>query len=89
MIAAVFGGAGEAINLVPMDRTLNGAGGAWYRLEREWFDALESGSSVKVDIQPIYSGSSLRPDKFIVVQSIDGIALDPIDMWNTATGMQN
>jgi filamentous hemagglutinin len=86
LIAAVFGGAGEAINLVPMDKTLNGTGGKWYALEQEWLDALESGSNVKVDIQPVYSGSSTRPDSFVVKYEVDGTKFEPPLIKNTPTG---
>lgn len=33
ILAAMFGGSGERLNIVPMDSRLNGAGGDWYKLE--------------------------------------------------------
>ncbi|WP_242650071.1 DNA/RNA non-specific endonuclease [Rodentibacter trehalosifermentans] len=33
LIASMFNGVGEGINLVAMDKTLNGASGRWYKLE--------------------------------------------------------
>ncbi|MFM7334853.1 MAG: DNA/RNA non-specific endonuclease [Tabrizicola sp.] len=86
LIAAVFGGAGEAVNLVPMDKALNGAGGQWYRLEQEWLDALETGKDVKVNIQPVYAGGNARPDLFQVSYSINGVERTRT-IYNTPTGL--
>ncbi|WP_338149306.1 DNA/RNA non-specific endonuclease [Acinetobacter modestus] len=57
--------------LVPMDKAFNGSGGEWFKLETDWKKALEGNKSVKVNIQPVYSGNSKRPDSFIITQSID------------------
>lgn len=86
LIARVFGGAGEALNLVPMDKRLNGPGGKWYEMEKTWTQALDAGKTVKVDIQPVYSGGSTRPDSFVVIHTIgDGKPVSQT-IYNTATG---
>ena len=63
-------GAGEQINYVPMNSNLNR--GAWKKMENIWDKALQAGQKVEVDIKPIYSGDSKRPDKFKVIYKIDG-----------------
>jgi filamentous hemagglutinin len=67
LIASIFNGPGEAINLVPMNGNLNK--GAWKVMENDWAAALEQGKSVKVAITPVYIGSSKRPVSFVVVYS--------------------
>ncbi|MBB2802809.1 DNA/RNA non-specific endonuclease, partial [Xanthomonas arboricola] len=62
LIASIFDGPGERLNLVPMNANLNK--GAWKSMENEWANALKNGKSVKVKIEPIYSGSAIRPDSF-------------------------
>ena len=54
-----------------MDKAFNGSGGEWFKLETDWKKALEGNKSVKVNIQPVYSGNSKRPNSFIITQSID------------------
>ncbi|MXF45560.1 filamentous hemagglutinin N-terminal domain-containing protein [Raoultella sp. Lac2] len=70
LIASIFNGPGEKLNLVPMDGNLNK--GAWKQMENTWAKALGEGKEVKVNIQPSYIGDSVRPEKFKVVYSIDG-----------------
>ena len=70
LIPSRLDGAGEQINYVPMNSNLNR--GAWKRIENVWDNALKRGKKVEVDIQPIYKGSSNRPDKFKLVYKIDG-----------------
>ncbi|MGN2425918.1 hemagglutinin repeat-containing protein [Klebsiella electrica] len=70
LIASIFNGPGEKLNLVPMDGNLNKA--AWKQMENTWAKALGEGKEVKVNIQPSYIGDSVRPEKFKVVYSIDG-----------------
>lgn len=72
LIANRFGGSGEIDNLVPQNKHLNRSGGEWYKMEQEWANALKEGKKVEVDIQPIYSGTSTRPDSFSVHYKIDG-----------------
>ena len=85
LIASMFNGIGEPANLVPMGKILNGSGGKWYKMEMEWAKALDSGKKVEVNIKPIYSGSSKRPDSFEVSYSVDGKQFERI-MKNTPTG---
>jgi len=87
LIGAVFGGAGEGINLVPMDKVLNGSGGQWYELEKTWKAALNAGRDVKVDIKPKYTGNSTRPESFVVKYEIAGVPQSPRQIFNTPTGM--
>ncbi|WP_249939006.1 DNA/RNA non-specific endonuclease, partial [Tenebrionicola larvae] len=83
LIASIFNGPGEKLNLVPMDGNLNK--GAWKQMENTWAKALGEGKAVKVNIQPSYIGDSVRPDKFKVVYSIDGGR--PIEkVFNNAPG---
>jgi filamentous hemagglutinin len=70
LIASIFDGPGEKLNLVPMDGNLNK--GAWKQMENTWANALKDGKPVNVKIEPVYSGDSVRPDKFTVVYQIDG-----------------
>ncbi len=70
LISARHDGAGEQINYVPMDSNLNR--GSWKKMENEWDGALKEGKKVEVDINPIYKGTSKRPDKFKVIYKIDG-----------------
>ena len=86
LIASMFNGIGESANLVPMDKILNGSGGKWYKMEMEWAKALDSGKKVEVNIKPIYSGSSKRPDSFEVSYSVDGKLTRMPTIKNTPTG---
>lgn len=72
LIGVQFNGSGDIDNLVPQSSSINRAGGEWYKMEVTWADALKSGSTVTVDIVPIYTGESLRPTEFIVEYVIDG-----------------
>ncbi|MCW8950529.1 MAG: DNA/RNA non-specific endonuclease, partial [Sedimenticola sp.] len=69
LIASIFKGPGEKINLVPMNGSLNR--GEWRRLEKTWEDALKEGQSVNVAVEPVYAGSSARPESFKIKYSID------------------
>lgn len=82
----MFKGAGEAINLVPMDRTLNGSGGEWYKLEQVWKEALSKNQKVEVNIKPIYTSDSKRPLEFRIEQNINGKRLPNRIIKNTKTG---
>jgi len=70
LIASIFNGPGEKLNLLPMNGNLNK--GAWKQMENTWAKALSEGKEVKVNIQPSYVGDSVRPDKFYVEYMIDG-----------------
>ncbi|MFP1787747.1 DNA/RNA non-specific endonuclease [Lonsdalea quercina] len=69
LIASIFNGPGEKLNLLPMDGNLNK--GAWKQMENTWAKVLSEGKEVNVTIQPSYVGDSTRPDKFKVVYSVD------------------
>lgn len=73
LIATKFGGPGERINLVPMDRALNGAGkNNWWNLEHRWLGLRKAGHQVHVKIDPEYPGQSKRPEAFDVEFRHDG-----------------
>jgi hypothetical protein len=66
-----FNGPLDDFNHFAQDANFNR--GAYRVLENKWQDALANGSSVTVDIQPKYVGSSLRPDSLSVDYTIDGV----------------
>ncbi|HDI8466240.1 TPA: contact-dependent inhibition toxin CdiA [Escherichia coli] len=70
LIASIFNGPGEKLNLVPMDGNLNK--GVWKQMENTWANALKDGKQVNVKIEPVYTGENKRPDSFSVTYSIDG-----------------
>ena len=70
LIGAVFGGGNDMGNIVAMDGNVNRS--AYKKLENRWRKELESGSSVEVEIKPIYEGDSARPSQFAIVDVIDG-----------------
>ena len=57
-----------------MNRDINRSGGEWFNMEKEWAKVLKETPprKVTVNIEPIYSGKSLRPDRFELVYQIDG-----------------
>lgn len=68
LIASIFDGPGEKLNMVPMNSTLNQ--GAWKAMENMWSKALNRGESVDVKITPNYKNSELRPYSFDVKYKI-------------------
>ncbi|WP_202902532.1 DNA/RNA non-specific endonuclease, partial [Yersinia wautersii] len=44
--------------------------GVWRKMENSWAKALEDGKSVKVKINPIYTGDSSRPSNFEIKYTI-------------------
>ncbi|WP_218187062.1 DNA/RNA non-specific endonuclease, partial [Pseudomonas sp. 21C1] len=68
LIASIFNGPGERLNLLPMNGNLNK--GAWKTMENQWASALKEGKSVGVKIEPVYTGGSVRPEKFTVTYQI-------------------
>lgn len=48
LIASIFDGPGERLNLVPMDTNLNR--GEWKKIENVWASALKDGKTVNVRI---------------------------------------
>ena len=87
LIASQFKGTGDIDNLVPMNSQINEAGGKWHQMEQEWASALgREGGSAKVKIKPQYTGSSARPDNFIVEYSIDGGRVKKVTVQNQNGG---
>lgn len=70
LLASIFDGPGERLNLVPMNSNLNR--GVWKQMENTWANVLKECKNVKVKIEPVYSGNSVRPERFKVSYSIDG-----------------
>jgi alpha-tubulin suppressor-like RCC1 family protein/chitodextrinase len=86
LIASMFNGSGELDNLVAMNAKLNRSGGNWYKVEQRWKEALQANKKVHVEIEPLYSGASLRPDLLKVSYSIDDGDIVDIIMLNKAGG---
>ncbi|MBT2634457.1 DNA/RNA non-specific endonuclease [Bacillus sp. ISL-26] len=72
LIATQFKGSGQFDNIVPMNSQINRSGGKWYEMEKEWAKALsrKPPKKVAVQIEPVYSGDSLRPSYFDVTYKI-------------------
>lgn len=70
LIASIFNGPGDRLNLVPMNGNFNM--GAWRQMEAKFEAALKRGEQVEVKIEAVYSGVSGRPDGFVVTSRIDG-----------------
>ena len=72
IIACIFGGTGQSINMVPMCRSLNLS--AWKKLENRWAKALKAGSRVYVVVDLKYekSSSSRRLCGLTARWSVDG-----------------
>lgn len=86
LIASIFNGPGEKLNLVPMDGNLNK--GVWKQMENTWANALKDGKQVNVKIEPVYTGENKRPDSFSVTYSIDGGRPVIKDISNTPGGVK-
>ena len=86
LLASMFGGAGEAVDIVPMNAKLNGAGGAWYKLETEWKQAISNDKTVKVEIKPIYTTNDKRPYSFDVTYYVDNVKKSTT-LKNSSNGM--
>jgi hypothetical protein len=71
LIASIFNGPGEAINLQAMNGNFNM--GAYRRLEDTLADALRQGSTVDIKIDVFHSPNSVRPEGFRVTYEIDGV----------------
>ncbi|MET4560542.1 hypothetical protein ABIA69_001686 [Lysinibacillus parviboronicapiens] len=72
LIGAQFKGPKDIDNLVPQNSQINRSGGEWFNMETEWANALKETppKKVTVQIEPIYSGNSMRPDSFEVTYQI-------------------
>ena len=72
LIPANYGGPGSLINHVPQTRTVNRS--VIKRIENEMGRALRAGKNVEYTVMPHYpSPTSLRPDKFTIRYTIDGV----------------
>lgn len=70
LIASIFNGPGDRVNLVPMDGNFNM--GPYRDLERTLQNALNEGKTVDMRVDVIYQGDGGRPSKFVIDYSIDG-----------------
>lgn len=70
LIASIFKGPGDRLNLVPMNGNFNM--GAWRSMESRFADALAKGHSVDLRIKAVYADDSARPTRFIVISITDG-----------------
>ncbi len=70
LIASLFGGAGERINLVPQLSTINR--GEFREMERQWAQAVLDKKTVRVEVNPVYTTDSRVPTLIDVVYWIDG-----------------
>ena len=88
LIGTQFNGPGDLDNVIAMNREINRSGGAWYNMEQEWASALKEvpPRKVTVDIKPVYSGKSLRPDSFDVTYKIEGKRLEVRNIKNQIGG---
>ncbi len=82
LLAAMFGGPGEGINLVAMNKKFNGSGGDWGTFERRLKEAKDRKQDVIVNIKPVYSDTSKRPDRFDVEYSIGGGSPQEATLYN-------
>jgi len=71
LLASSLGGAGDRINMVPMDSTLNL--GSWRAMENFLRSELNAGKKVEVSIEIGYpAGGGVRPNLFVVNAFVDG-----------------
>ncbi|HGN1708205.1 TPA: DNA/RNA non-specific endonuclease, partial [Providencia rettgeri] len=68
LIATIFTGPGEKLNIVPMNSNLNRS--EWKKMENSWAKALKEDKPVDVKIEPVYIGNSDRPSSFNVMYKI-------------------
>lgn len=69
-------------NLVAMNKKFNGSGGDWGTFETTLKKAKNRKQDVIVNIKPVYSGTSKRPDRFDVEYSIDGGSPQEATLYN-------
>lgn len=70
VIGHQFGGSDKLENLVPMDAKLNR--GDFAKLENTLADAVKNDADVRMKVEPVYEGDSMRPTEFRVSYSVDG-----------------
>lgn len=72
LIPANYGGPGSLLNHVPQSRNVNRS--VIKRIENEMGKALKQGKKVEYTVMPHYPNpTTLRPDKFTIRYSIDGV----------------
>ncbi|WP_253249857.1 DNA/RNA non-specific endonuclease, partial [Bacillus velezensis] len=88
LIATQFKGSGQFDNIVPMNSQINRSGGKWYKMEQVWSKALNGKppKQVKVNIEPVYQGDSLRPVLFNVEYKIDNRRARQVTIENKPGG---
>ncbi len=73
LIGSQFGGYGGRENLTPMGKEVNAYHtGEWGQMEKSWAERLKAGDSVRVHIEPVYNGATLRASSFNVTETING-----------------
>ena len=84
LLAKMFGGGPEKINMVGMLRSVNrGAGDSFGNLERKLARGIRNGADVEVTIQAVYEDeSSTVPSQIIVTYAIDGVQSEPKPFTN-------
>ncbi|WP_338635026.1 DNA/RNA non-specific endonuclease [Spirobacillus cienkowskii] len=83
LLAHMLGGPGEKINLVPMNKELNGR--EWLKMEMELNNALKDNKKINFHVKIEYEGNSKRPKRFEVEYKIDGgKAIE--HSWNNTPG---
>ncbi|ADK04805.1 TPA: DNA/RNA non-specific endonuclease [Bacillus cereus biovar anthracis] len=88
LIGTQFHGSGDIDNLITQNRQINRSGGEWYNMEQEWANALggKPPKKVTVKIEPVYQGTSLRPNYFEIVYEIEGKGIFEKMIRNRAGG---
>ena len=76
LLANMFGGGPEDVNLVPMLKDVNrGAGDSFGQLEGKWRQLIDQnpGTKIEVRVEPHYSGDVPTPDRIDVTWTVDGV----------------
>ncbi|GAA4797439.1 putative Ig domain-containing protein [Lysobacter hankyongensis] len=79
-----FDGPTEDFNHFAQNGNFNNS--AYKRLENHWERLINGGSTVRVRIEPIFNGNSLRPDQLVVRQWINGRPVAPVTYRNQYGG---
>ena len=75
-----FDGPMDDFNHFAQDGNFNQS--AYKKLENSWEMSLNAGHQVWVEIRPSYIGDSLRPDKIVIRQWVDGVPQSPLKFLN-------
>lgn len=81
LAAAGGGGPGEGVNLVAMDKVVNGSGGAYGRMEADIRSLADQypDSTIKLEVDLEYPGQSSRPDHVSASYYRDGEFVDSVE----------